>query len=150
MKTADFIRAALEAETDECIDWPYSIVNGYGVINQKERRGYVHRFICIAKHGRPPTKRHQAAHSCNNPPCCNWRHLRWATPKENQHDRIAAGTGHSAIRKLTIEQVHWLWANRTTLTRAEMAKALGVHCGTVGAIFDGRTYVSWRPSGIKR
>ena len=33
-----------------------------------------------------------AAHSCNNPPCLNYRHLRWATVVENQHDKIAHGT----------------------------------------------------------
>jgi hypothetical protein len=34
----------------------------------------------------------EAAHSCGNRACINARHLRWATHKENEQDKIEHGT----------------------------------------------------------
>lgn len=52
----------------------------------------VHRLVCAAFHGEPPTRLHQVAHADgirdNNCP----ENLRWATPIENSRDRFTHGT----------------------------------------------------------
>lgn len=60
---------------------------------KNQRRGhFLHRLVCRAFHGEPPTDKHWVAHNdgdrLNN--CAE--NLRWATPAENQADKKAHGT----------------------------------------------------------
>ena len=93
-RVSAFLTEALNTETDLCIEWPFNRnAKGYGYVHKsKSQRAVANRIVCTLAHGEPPTPEHQAAHSCNNPPCINKNHLRWATPKENAFDRIANGT----------------------------------------------------------
>jgi len=83
-------------ESDDCIRWPYAYrPDGYPAgtkYNGKRMCG--HRVMCFLAHGAPPTTDHEAAHSCGNGSggCLNPRHLRWATPLENQQDKSMHGT----------------------------------------------------------
>lgn len=87
-----FIEDVLSSETEDCILWPFSSSKGYGQGTMNGKFGQIHRKICEAKNGSPPTKEHQAAHNCGNSLCVNWKHLRWATAYENSMDRHIHGT----------------------------------------------------------
>lgn len=60
-------------------------------IDGKRRWLRVHRIVCLAFHGKQPSRRHQVAHrdckSLNNTP----RNLRWAVPVENAADTLRTG-----------------------------------------------------------
>lgn len=68
--------------------------SGYGtilrMIDGKRKPFRVHVVACEVGHGPKPDGK-QVAHSCHNRACCNPRHLRWATSKENIGDSVAAG-----------------------------------------------------------
>lgn len=104
-----FFASMMKVETDECIVWPYARNKaGYGKIENR----LVHRMACEEEHGPPPSPQHEAAHRpdvCHNPSCFNRRHLYWATPAENQEDRVVDGTsnrgGNYRNSKLTESQV---------------------------------------------
>lgn len=80
---------------DECLKWPFARgKTGYGYVNYNRRTMLASRAVCIAVNGPPPQSDSQAAHSCGNGVlgCVNPKHIRWASPKENQADRVIHGT----------------------------------------------------------
>lgn len=85
----------LKYEGSSCLYWPYYTGGkGYGQIEIDGQRLYVHRLVCEAVNGPPPTPEHQAAHSCGKGHlgCVARNHLRWATRIENEADKILHGT----------------------------------------------------------
>lgn len=52
----------------------------------------VHRLVCEAFRGAPPTAKHVAAHRDGNGMNNAVDNLRWATPLENEHDKSLHGT----------------------------------------------------------
>lgn len=87
---------------DECLIWPF----------WRDKYGYgSSRDMCQMAHGKPPTKNHQAAHSCGNghKGCVHPGHLRWATRGENQTEMVEHGNSQRGEKnwnaKLTVEQV---------------------------------------------
>jgi len=77
----------------ECLDWPFAKVPlGYGYVRWAGRLERVARVMCMLRHGEPKDARLEAAHSCGNAHCVNPQHLRWASPSENQSDKLKHGT----------------------------------------------------------
>lgn len=52
----------------------------------------VHRLVCAAFHGEPPSPDHHAAHNDGDGLHNRSSNLRWATPAENEADKITHGT----------------------------------------------------------
>jgi hypothetical protein len=135
-------------EGDECLVWPFTrSKSGYGVIYIDGRQRPAHREVCERAHGPAPSKRHQAAHSCGrgHEGCVNKRHLRWATPAENQADRVMHGThsrGTANIRALLTEAQVVDIRNRLAggSTQAALARDFGVHLSTIHLIKTGRNW----------
>lgn len=101
-------------ETDDCVLWPRSVdtrpgFQPYGRATVGRRRVSVHVEALTRRAGPRPLPAMQAAHSCGNASCLNYRHLRWATAGENaadkeQHGRVRRGPDHQNS-KLTLAQV---------------------------------------------
>lgn len=92
-KTLSLIESALQSETEECINWPFSD-NGkdYGKLKIDDKYFYAHRYILSLTTAEDYDNPLQTAHSCNNTRCINPKHLRWDTPVGNNLDKIENGT----------------------------------------------------------
>jgi DNA-binding transcriptional regulator YiaG len=124
---------------DDCLIWPFTRIRqkGYGMLGYGGKKGiYAHRTMCELAHGKPPTKKSQARHSCGKGHlgCVNPRHLSWSTNSQNQKDRRRHGTHGGSIgarTRLTLRQIANIRARRGIETQASIARRLGVSVGCV-------------------
>lgn len=146
-KKAAWIEAHVDYDGDDCLIWPFSVGDhGRGTAMVKGKLGSAPRLMCALAHGEPPTPQHQAAHSCGNGHlgCMHPKHLRWATPAENEADKRAHGTLRRgrAINtvKLTEDDVRAIRAAVGHRIGADLARKYGVSVSCISQI---RTRQSW-------
>lgn len=140
---------------------PWVSKDGYMMVSltmdgQAQPKAFLlHRLICKAFVGHPPTIHHQAAHNNGVRTDNNPLNLRWATAKENTADRVIHGTDAIGRRnpraKLTEEAVCEIrrhekrWGVATKLGRQ-----YGVTEQTISGILAGRLWrhIPWE-DGVK-
>ena len=138
----DFLKSVVLAyEGNECLTWPYATsLKGYAQVRINGIKSLVHRVVCVAAHGQPPTPHHQAAHSCGRGRmgCVAKSHLSWKTKTQNEADKAVHGTipkgqlnGQS---KLTDADVDLIRGLRGKMTQREIAKRFGVSQSNVSMI----------------
>lgn len=85
-----FLReVVLRHSVDECLLWPFGRgKHGYATYG---KNSLAHRWICEKLYGPPPDPSYQVAHKCGIRACVAPAHLRWATPTENEADKLLHG-----------------------------------------------------------
>lgn len=139
----------------ERVDW-------YPLVGHKDKRkGYmrvslchesnkvtmsVHRLVCMAFHGLPPTPKAETRHMDGNPENNRPTNLCWGTAAENWHDKRLHGTAtvgerHHAAKFTDTEREHIRWAIRRGLcSQRAAARALGVAQSSIqGIVSAGRS-----------
>ena len=112
-----------------------------------------HRFSYLLANGELPDN--LCCHTCDNPPCCNPKHLWDGTNKQNMEDMVAKGRGENRFKldnvgvknvacKLTEEQVLAIRAEYTGVpyknNTTELAKKYMVSTSTISRII---THAIW-------
>lgn len=139
---AFFEEKVLPHTGDNCLFWPFATTElGHAVMVVDNRRWRVARRVLVLLVGAPPTAAHHAAHSCGNGHlgCVAPRHLRWATPAENEADKLLHGTLTRGTRngmvKLTTEQAREVRARALAgEPQPSIAAAFGISTRTVSKI----------------
>lgn len=104
-----------------CLIWPFNRPDGRAQIWWEGKNRIAARVMCEIAHGPAPSSKHHAAHSCGNAygGCIHPHHVRWATPKENEADKILHGTRAAGERhgmaKLTVTDIPEIRAASGTL-----------------------------------
>ena len=128
-----------------CHPWLGGRSKGYGVTTLRGKRERAHRVAFELYYGRPPEG--DVLHSCDNPICCNPKHLRDGTHQENMADMVARGrqakgevSGKSKFARELID------ALRTLGRAGTSAKELAVMCrhqpsrAYIQQILNGKTW----------
>lgn len=129
-------------ESDQC--WPWqgtTIKGGYGQLNFQGQQIGAHRLAFLLAGG-ILLKNQDVCHTCDNPPCCNPKHLFAGTSKENNadcraKDRHMRGSRNSTA-KLSDEVVLAMRADREAgMTYRALAKKYGVAHRTAWEVING-------------
>jgi hypothetical protein len=70
---------------NECWEWGGNLRNDYGIIKINQKSFSVHRLVYELTYG-PISNELCVLHKCDNPKCCNPKHLKLGTHKENMMD----------------------------------------------------------------
>jgi hypothetical protein len=90
-----WLKEHVDFDGTECLTWPFArFPDGSGHATHEGRHIRASRLMCLLAHGEPPSDIHEAAHRCGkgHEACVNPNHLRWATPSENNQDKLLHGT----------------------------------------------------------
>jgi HNH endonuclease len=104
----------------------------------------IHRLVCIAFHGVPPSPTTQARHLDGNPSNNDPLNLCWGTQVENWADRKAHGNGiegekHHAAKLTDAEREHLRWAiSKGLCSQRHAARALGMSQASISAIVNSK------------
>ena len=118
--------------------------NGYGRINFKNKKIYIHRAVYEHFNGSIP-KGMVVRHKCNNPKCGNIDHLELGTHADNVQDKVNAGRqlkGTKIVQsKLTEEKVlkiRKLYAKG--MSQYKLAKMYGVNPSSISYVVNKKTW----------
>ncbi len=149
-KLIAFLEEAVAADTDLCIEWPFSIAqNGYGKAKLNGING-AHRISYLIANGDFDRSMY-VLHRCDNRKCVNPKHLFLGTQADNMKDmsikgRLVlpnnAGERHAKAR-LTNESVLEMRSLHTDrrLSIAKIARDFGVAWRTA---YDVINRISWK------
>jgi hypothetical protein len=147
---ADFwARVDRSAGPDAC--WPWlgrrkpptgGMQDGHGCYDHDGTWSYAHRYAYTLTVGPP---QHFVLHHCDNPPCCNPRHLYDGTNKDNARDREARGRRNvwgernpaAKITDLQALEIAALYATGR-YTQKQLGSRYGISHSMVGLIAKGR------------
>lgn len=117
---------------------------GYGVVKRCGIDLCAHRYAVEITTNTKLEPRQVVMHACDNPPCCNPRHLKVGTQRENMADMTEKGRRRSAqgisnsSRKLIEADVYAIRASLQT--SADLAKRYGVSLPAIISIWRRRTW----------
>lgn len=75
---------ALDLSTDECVEWPGAMRNGYGVKKMGNTTVNAHRWVYEQATGKKIPKGMAVDHTCRNRKCVNPKHLEVVSHGENK------------------------------------------------------------------
>lgn len=134
----------IKQDTNECIEWPHGLTNGYAHITGKDggsRRGNIVAWE-IANGRKVPYGLH-VRHTCDNPPCVNPKHLLVGTRRDNMQDAVERGRNvhgsRQPLAKLNEDKVRQI-RKINGLKIRELAEMFGASQATVCMARNGKSW----------
>lgn len=130
---------------DECWEWQGGRSSrGYGKLSYDGKDVRAHRLVYKLIYGTSPDA---VCHKCDNPPCCNPKHLFAGTNGSNNSDRKRKGRSNNLKgeehfhAKLTSNQVLYIReAHNNGVSQAELGRKFGLQRSSIGQIVRGERW----------
>jgi len=144
-------KVAITANPDLCWNWLFSCnEDGYGYLTYKQKFYRAHRMAWILTYGDIP-KDLGVCHSCDNPSCCNPKHLFLGTHTDNMRDMVKKNRlqiprlkgenhGESKLTQLQVNEIRQRYAQGGVLQK-QLAKEYGIGNMQISRIIR---YIQWR------
>lgn len=133
-------------DSSEC--WPWlgdTDRNGYGIFFWHGRRHGAHELALSFQTGEARADGLDTCHSCDNPFCCNPKHLRFDSRASNVADMVMRGRAVKPGAKLTAADIVTLRERRAAGARQkDLAEQFGITDGQVSMIVRG---LRWADAG---
>jgi len=133
-----------QTDIDKCWPWQGGKQKGYGRFNVDGRHVMAHRYVWTLTYG-PIADGLRICHACDNPPCCNPRHLFLGTMADNNADMLQKGRQRSVRgtnspnAKLTDDIIRTIRSEVTLgVSRRALARRFLVNHSTVNRIVSRR------------
>jgi hypothetical protein len=135
---------------DGCWPWRGSCTQGgYGVVSFLGRYTTAHRIAYELDKGEQIPDGIEALHECDNPPCCNPRHVFLGTQKDNIADMHAKGRagdcrlfgenhGRAKLKDHQVEEIRDRY-RKEGLTQAQLAGIYGIGPSQISRIILGQS-----------
>jgi hypothetical protein len=128
---------------DECWEWQGAKTGMpgmlYGTIKINKKRWTAHRLAYVLHFGEIPAGM-LVCHTCDNPPCCNPRHLFLGTHKDNHQDMLSKQRGnpprgdthpHAKLSEMAVREIRRRYKFRGVDDSVSLAKEFGVSQRTI-------------------
>lgn len=124
----------------ECWNWTGNTIgrDGRGAIKLCSERFYVHRVSYMLFVG-PVPEGLEVCHVCDNPVCCNPKHLFLGTHKENMHDMISKSRGLAKVHKITKDDAERIRKSR--MSARYLSRKFNLSIRQVYRIKSGETWI---------
>lgn len=110
-KVRQIVKQFVESNTDKCLPYPILNRDGYGdihvKIDGKYRHFKVHRVVFMLFNNCDLSANDIVMHSCDNPACCNPRHLSKGTHADNIQDKVNKGRQAKGINNGRYKHGHY-------------------------------------------
>lgn len=133
---------------DACWEWQLTKTPlGYGNWTLDGKPQLAHRMAFIYKNGVIP-EGHVVMHDCDNPPCCNYKHLITGTQKENIQDKHNKGRAapqkgelnHGAkLKQIEADEIKLLYKTKK-YTQLKLGNMFNISRAMVSLIVRGKNW----------
>lgn len=140
--------AKVNAVGDGCWEWTAALSNGYGWFNVGKRSVTAHRVAALlsGKLESLDSALH-VLHSCDNPKCCNPKHLFIGTNADNVADKVMKGrcgfgrmvgqtNGKAKLTNAQIKEIKDLYF-ASKFSQSQLAKRYGVRQPHISRLISG-------------
>lgn len=148
-RVAAFWAAVDRRGVDECWPWKQQrLPDGYGRWTMGRRSVLAHRAAFVLSGGVLTEAAPLVLHSCDNPPCCNPRHLSAGTHRANTRQAIERGryvalrgeaNGHSKLTAADVAEIRRRYVKGSS---GVLAREFGVHRTLIWQIATGKVWCS--------
>lgn len=141
VKVTEFWSNVDKRGADDCWPWGGYLEDGYGRYFYGGQMRAAHELAVTFTTGETRAKELDTCHSCNNPPCCNPKHLRFDTRASNVADMIDAGRQRRG-RFTELEVVTMRTRYQAGARQTDIARDYGVTNGLISQIVRGMRYAT--------